>query len=95
MVITPAKNLKDEHHDPFTIGEIWDESKIQLSTTDPTKEDAMDETSSSKHLRLSGVAAIATAMGAVAIGAFAIGALAITLPLRGQNSNLLRFGIGA
>ena len=34
----------------------------------------MDETSSSKYLSLSGVATIATAMGAVAIGAFAIGA---------------------
>lgn len=33
----------------------------------------MDETSSPKNLRLSGVAAMATAMGAVAIGAFAIG----------------------
>jgi hypothetical protein len=33
----------------------------------------MDETSSSKYLRLGGVATIATAMAAVAIGAFAIG----------------------
>jgi hypothetical protein len=37
----------------------------------------MDETSRLKYPRLSGVATIATAMGAVAIGAFAIGALAI------------------
>ena len=37
----------------------------------------MDATSSSKYLRLSGAATIATAMGAVAIGAVAIGALAI------------------
>jgi hypothetical protein len=32
---------------------------------------------SSKHLRLGGVAMIATAIGAVAVGAFAIGAFAI------------------
>jgi len=38
---------------------------------------ATEDTSGSKYMKLSGVATIATAMGAVAVGAFAIGALAI------------------